>query len=450
MKKITYLSIVILLLFSCNTEEFTTKNEISLIEIEVKQGTCFKLPVEEAKENLLSFLSGMEESAEGAITTRSRAQRIVKNVEVIGSKEKIATYSSVYNDNLFASVNIDTFMYLMNFDNNQGFAIVSADRRSNNIYAIIDEGSMNVEQLVQETNLGFYMFMNGAIKKEIHDIAVFDKENEDAIIYSSGSGSSGGSSSGSGNFPITPLYVGHTAPRLKTKWGQNSPYGSYCPNKVAGCLAVAITQLFSYYETIDVFSYYNNSYTLNWSRIISDCENKTPYYGALGASSEAQSTDQIAHLMRYVGYSLGATYNVNGQTTMAYDIGLAWLANFYGIGHVWYLNYYSANQAYINVSLGNLIFMKGRGTDIKGQNVGHAWIIDGGVQYKQAENSAVCNYYVHCNWGWHGRCDGYYMSELFNLYEGADYWDENIDNDPENGQPLVLDYSFDTAIMCKK
>lgn len=32
--------------------------------------------------------------------------------------------------------------------------------------------------------------------------------------------------------------------------------------------------------------------------------------------------------------------------------------------------------------------------------------------------------YVHCNWGWEGKCDGYYVMNIFDLRYGAPIPDE--------------------------
>ena len=50
------------------------------------------------------------------------------------------------------------------------------------------------------------------------------------------------------------------------------------------------------------------------------------------------------------------------------------------------------------------------------KTVGHAWVGDGGMKvttkYQDSNNRVykiTYDYYVHCNWGWNGSCDGYYL-----------------------------------------
>ena len=47
---------------------------------------------------------------------------------------------------------------------------------------------------------------------------------------------------------------------------------------------------------------------------------------------------------------------------------------------------------------------------------GHAWVIDGYIKrfYKQNPDSALKSQtLVHCNWGWGGLCNGYFISGVF-------------------------------------
>ncbi len=54
---------------------------------------------------------------------------------------------------------IDTLMYAINFADNQGFALVAADKRTSPVLAIIDEGSFNVDSLSEDKDEGFLAFI---------------------------------------------------------------------------------------------------------------------------------------------------------------------------------------------------------------------------------------------------------------------------------------------------
>ena len=438
MKKRLFLSClcVAVAFSSCNNEDVAMSEE-NPVEIVSEQENVYRISKEEAKENLLFFMEQMDKPLEGEISTRNKAVRTVKNVEVIGNnKEKIMTYASAYDNNLLSTIKAETLMYQINFEENQGFAIVSADKRSNKIYAIIDEGSFRVDQIKQTDNPGFILFMEAAIKKEVEYIAAYN--NKYATTYSEGSGGPGGTVVG-GN-PPTGILVGKTPPRLKTRWGQREPYNLYIPNNGStGCLEVAVAQILSYYQTINSFTYYTTNVTLNWNKIISDCQNLNPHYGGLNLNSERQSTEQVAHLLRYLALM-----------QMDYYGASVWLCDHCGLDRLPYYNYYTANQAYTYVALGSLILMTGLGYDSSNNVVGHAWVIDGGAQYKRSATSNIYDYYSHCNWGWFGECDGYFLSEVFNLNNGAGAPNYVEEGDRPGSRPIILDNSFNTIILFRR
>jgi hypothetical protein len=63
---------------------------------------------------------------------------------------------------------------------------------------------------------------------------------------------------------------------------------------------------------------------------------------------------------------------------------------------------------------------------ISGIVSGHAWVVDGYIdrsrtirKVKTSTGAVVSStveneVLVHCNWGWHGTCNGYYVSGIFN------------------------------------
>lgn len=47
---------------------------------------------------------------------------------------------------------------------------------------------------------------------------------------------------------------------------------------------------------------------------------------------------------------------------------------------------------------------------------GHAWVVDGYIKRKYVSNTGIIKKQetlVHCNWGWHGMCNGYFTSGIF-------------------------------------
>ena len=53
---------------------------------------------------------------------------------------------------------------------------------------------------------------------------------------------------------------------------------------------------------------------------------------------------------------------------------------------------------------------------------GHAWVYDGVLV---ASKDGKSNNFVHCNWGWGGYKNGYYISKAFNANAGAAIYDSS-------------------------
>ncbi|MDR2918995.1 MAG: C10 family peptidase [Tannerella sp.] len=431
-KIFTLLICTSIFLFSCNKDDlFEAKYEINKISKSANYRP--KLTEDEAIKNLQSFLNELDQSSEGSISTRNKPERIIDDVQVIGKKVELVANNDKSNlRNLSSTIQMDTILYLINFEDAGGFAIVSADERSNKIYAIIDEGALDINDIDKVDNPGFNMFMENAIAKELSTIETYDSNNEDKLTLRS-----------------NPYVTGHKlSPRLKTKWGQDEPYNKFSSNGVTGCVPTAIAQIFSYYCPINNVNYDDNgvkrSSDLNWNNILSDCENSYVFYGALTNNGAPQSSLQVAHLMRYIGIGIGAYYDDYGETSASSIKAISWLRNSVGFSKSMKLVDYDAEAAYNALTEGNLIYVSGS----SGGATGHAWVGDGMflLRYVTMVGNGepippTYEYYLHCNWGWNGRCDGYYLD--FDLSTGAP--EEDIVNPEYIDRPGSVNTNYNTA-----
>ena len=53
---------------------------------------------------------------------------------------------------------------------------------------------------------------------------------------------------------------------------------------------------------------------------------------------------------------------------------------------------------------------------------GHAWVVDGYIDYVTGWRSEE-HLYLHCNWGWNGNCNGYFLDGVFNTDTSPSYED---------------------------
>lgn len=324
-----------------------------------------------------------------------------------------------------ASTN-DTLLYIFNFMDNQGFAIVSASRQTSGLLAVIESGSYDPS--IPTGNPGFDSFMNMASTYVAYKDKIPVAES---------------STTRSGSVPrmYKPVYdtiiYRKVDPMINVKWGQGGRCGQFCPNNTAGCSITAAAQIMSHfkYPTILPLTYPDhdvNYSPLNWTamcnHIYTDCYN-----------NRDEADMQIGRLCRQLGHLAGSNYGDDGQTS-------TWLSAIksvvqllgYHVGTIQNYNYminqyvYDPDAGYPLASIlssGALIYMVGDNSD----GDGHAWVIDGCYYVK-------CNYYLmvsydgghswsndqllgvyrtchnHINWGWNGMQNGYFESYVFNAY----------------------------------
>jgi hypothetical protein len=372
----------------------------------------------EAKEVLASFMNQFDSNLSGEVSTKSGSIRTIKDVQTFPvDKEMIMDYATEAELDIDLS-DVDKLMYIANFEDNQGFAIVSADKRTTPVLAIIDEGSLPVDAISEIDNPGFLIFMEFAVNLQLRQIEA--SKGEVVATYASTSGLSD-------MVKTRATMLTNIPARLKTRWGQNClPYNYYTPSHhPTGCVITACAQALSHFQTIGSVSWSYNATSgyavLNWSQIIADSESTaTADYGQLPNSTPVlfSSSDQVAHLMRFLGVSLNADYSSSGTSANS-GTAVSFLKNWCGLTSSTGLNSYNVNNVRNGLVNSNtsLVYTSAcaKKKKVLGITVGytgcHAWILDGVQQIYYSANDT--RNYVHCNWGWNGLCDGFFISDGF-------------------------------------
>ncbi|WP_280749955.1 MULTISPECIES: C10 family peptidase [unclassified Parabacteroides] len=235
--------------------------------------------------------------------------------------------------------------------------------------------------------------------------------------------------------PGTP--TARVAPQLSVKWGQNEPYNKYYPIKdglkcPTGCVITATAQILSYFQTIGSVQWSQNgsygSANLNWSRIISDSQNGADY-GVLTDREALGSSIEVAHLMRYLAISLDADYGSQSTGAESND-AVKWMRSWGGLSTT-NLENYNTDKVINALLSGKSIYMRANaryyhvGFVIRKYVDGHAWVIDGFEKYPHNRSYI---YYVHCNMGWDGDADGYYLNDVFTTDAGPEFIEEEIND----------------------
>ena len=295
----------------------------------------------------------------------------------------------------------DTLAYVINYPDNNGFAIISSENSIFPILAFSESGQFTFENEISKVNF-------------IDCIGKYLAENKD-----SGSEGTGGIS----KWPITPVdsfitpFFEGVKPFVRFRMDQRAPFNKYVdiehPGCPVGCVAVASALVMSHSKS--EFEYYGTKYYFNsildaLDRHDNSVEVTTdptaPMY------TYEQATDYMSKLVYYLGKDLNMSYSTSGSgafSSDAYNL-------IYNLGFEISTNFASYNA--INVAKylldNNIIYVRGSG---------HAWVIDGCKSaifpFTDSKNNFTLDdpklVYVHCDWGWGGYCNGYYAGDVFKL-----------------------------------
>lgn len=410
MKKICCLFLFLLLfLFACVREDDvpganpdTGSNRVSHI-----------VPIEDALSGLREILAPLQKD------TRAGRSYAVKGVDVVATGG--ATRAAG------ASEGTDTLLYIVNFEDD-GYALLAADDRLEGVIALVDEGNISAEEFVASAaattpvpEMGglpdFSIPLRMLIMRYVENIED-EKEVGTPVFY-------------------TPWYPEVLCqPLMKTKWNQVWPFNIYCPvvngqNCVAGCVAIALAQIAAYNQSVhNVGPDVLHEIALDWNGIrayLSDPDHTDPSPAALLVYAMGREVD--------MDYGLEKSSAEIKKAARA----LSWL----GYRMVFNHRYNVALVEEMVLERRLPVYIRGTAEHTNGKTGGHAWVIDGYYRYrrdKTSDDPSKCvsytvfdTYYtelVHCNFGWGGSCNGYYIADIFDLTQGAtipdpdsSYWD---------------------------
>lgn len=308
----------------------------------------------------------------------------------------------------------DTLIYVFNFENNEGFTLISASKSTEGLLAITEKGQFVPN--VRSENEGFNLFLDLA-KQYIINRGITEIDTTEVLDGAD------------------TVYVHNiTGPYLSVEWGQYRPEGEFCFNGLSGCAATAMAQVMSYYEYPQFMNltYYGSdvsTQSFNWTQM----KAHTAEHPLSLPSCNSDIHKSISRLCRQLGQRAGSSYQ-NGMTnTMSDSIRPCMLYYGYQTSTTSYGDWSVISPDVIKGALNNgkLLFVKGA-EYIGGQIVnGHIWVADGYdditttiYTYTYHPGSPdhniifvygpIQNTYYHFNWGWYGVCNGYFTGSVFN------------------------------------
>lgn len=296
----------------------------------------------------------------------------------------------------------DTLAYILNRADDNGFIVIATDDRVNPVLAFSEEGKFEYEESYDDI-----VYANFVSK--IDDYMATIDENDTAVAV---------------QYDILESCVSEL-PRAATSWSQFSPYDKYVieehPNCPVGCVAVACGQVMLYGKSS--LEYHGEVYNFSSIRNALEKQEKelegnvysTRIVGPPAEISYDEAIDKVAKMLYWIGKDVHMSYHPvsdggsAASSEDAYDLvkSLGYKLSTDGLTN------FVDTTVMRHIVNGDIVYIKG--TDI---NVvaGHAWIIDGGYFCWANEEKGVMNTpYLHCEWGWNGEHNGYYLGRVISV-----------------------------------
>ena len=426
------------------------------------------VPVEQALEELQSVLKEIDTPTEDGAVTRSGGIRRVKSVTTV-SPEALSPGGTRSE----ATTNVEDLLYIVNFENEAGYAILGADDRLEPVYAVVDEGSLTTEDFR-------YAVTVTPEQAEADGELVFPLQMvAQAALGGIGTGGTGGGGIGG---PITDIGIhgpGGWTPRptlvrsetgpvtnyhhlppqipINLKLHQGYPCNALCPVKngthcKAGCTAIAIAQVL-------IANYINNNSVvgsiqetpIDWSLIQKAIERPSLLTPREESEPIGKEALEVARLIREVGRLMHMEYGTTSSSGRRGRIqGVLEYVLYSGV-HDWTYQFSKVRQ---------MLFERKKTTIVCGSNTvgtkkNHAFNLDGWLE----RSRTTTNYYsdgsinvsthgdnlIHCNFGWGGTANGYYYYGAFDLRNGPeagyDGEDTSSSSDKYYDMELIVTYT---------
>lgn len=306
----------------------------------------------------------------------------------------------------------DTLLYIINYADNQGFALIGGPKDSEGVYAFSESGNFNIADTVNNKALASYLKL---VENDI--VTSITLPNPGPI---------------GGDLIFFYHIISRVNPMLNINiaaWNQDPPYNNDAPviqgkKGVAGCGPVALGMLCAYYKYPSTI----NGRKIDWNAVY-----QLPDKNSTASNPVSRLLEDLAG-SKYLncGYE-----SYNNRVTFPAQIELALKALGYGNLESWYNVELVPNRAELLTFLLNKspygqaapVMVGGSSGGVNG----HIWIVDGIIEVKKSPFQDIgmgylseADPYIHCVWGWNQN-NGYYK---LNLSTGK------LDNDGREGEHI--------------
>lgn len=349
-------SLPTVLLSSCNSDE-PVINQPNNAEV-----LTHKVSLQDALDRSKVFWDGMTSEKP---STRSRSFADIESVEYISSSPRTRSGAT------------DTIFYLVNYRNEEGFMLLSADDRMLPVYAMSDEGRLDLNDTI--FNEGLRMFYNNA-KSDALRLPPYQPDTTIQIVVD----------------PFDYKYDRTVKPKFSKNLRsvqQSSPFNKYCFTKkgeqaLVGCGPLAVGSVLAYYKMPLAIE----GRALNWHQINANIQHDDFYY-----------------LLAQLGKDkyMAADYGVTSTSCSYYKIST--IFEQFGFEHAPLVDFNDKQAAMALEEHPIVVYGK---REPKGA---HLWVMDGYIRYGYTHNinlgpepgRLLPYFYFHCCWGWN-RANGYF------------------------------------------
>lgn len=386
------------------------------------QESSTTIPLSEALASLDQML------VELSISTKSSNNKSysISSVNPIGRLSFIQTKAGDLAPNI-----PDTLMYLVNFDDNNGFAVLAGDRRlGEQVYCVTENGAISSDDFNEALN---YINSTSTMTSTSEDDDSFVDIGQlivPAMMLSSMLADiEYGCDTIDGTKAAADIVQTYNLPLLTSKWHQHEPFNDLNPifggnHASAGCSAIALAQVMLYCQkpASPVFDGVNCS----WATMNTVC----PYWDLEALTATTLAKQQVAHFLKHISTPslCDIEYTSEGKAKCAIDDVVKSL-KYYGYKNVTkYTGFGTTNQARVSTMLHDNLPVIMAAKDFHNGGA-HIWVIDG-----------EWNGHFHCNWGWNGTWDGYYSKHNYFDFQYRRGYDST---DPGTTESKMANRSYD-------
>ena len=442
MRKIFLSICCVTLLWSCAKERLIREESYKEIEKSIQASNGYIVSVD----SVAKIAQSLPRKFSNNPQTKSSG-KVIKEIIPFTAFQKPLTKSIPLHENPMDNI------YVVNYANNEGYAIISADTRVDEVIGYSDKG--NITDTMSNPGMRIVMdLIPDYVTASINEWDEEDDYHDDTIP------------------PVFPPVVDtvrrysawqweNVGPFITTTWDQGAPFNNLAPESglggrlSIGCVTTAMLQICAYHRFPQDISYNGTIYSPAWYLYAT-----LPTGDSIRGYANGAYENTIANVSYYIAQQFNTQFSVE-------DGGVVYESDFLsGLNDLQYIHDgrvgYTFERVKEDLNNARPVLIR---AEQENEEIGHRWIIDGYRRnYKIAEvyeevydyisEKLISEtylytdimygnvYHLRLNWGWGGYNDGWYVSGIFGS--------NNRKNDNEFNDNATADdrtFNYDMSII---